>query len=56
MQNTTITRPLPEIDESTAAHLGNEILLDVARTEKVKRVKGGSPSTVRAWTAAGNVD
>lgn len=57
MQNTnTITRALPEIDQEVAAQTGDEILLDVALTEKVKKVPGASRSTVRAWTASGAVD
>jgi hypothetical protein len=56
MQTNTISRTLPELDEGVAAQTGNEILLDVASTEKVKRVPGASRSTVRAWTASGNVD
>lgn len=56
MQTNTITRALPEIDQEVAAQTGDEILLDVAMTEKVKKVPGASRSTVRAWTASGNVD
>lgn len=55
MQNTTIAPALPEIDEASAAALGNEILLGTAKTAKVKTVKGAS-GTVRAWSRGGNVD
>ena len=56
-----VTRTLPELDETAGAALGDEILLDVAKTEKVKRVKGGGSSrlqsgTSRAWTMGGDVD
>lgn len=64
MQNTMtqeVTRTLPQLDESEGARLGDEILLDVASTEKVKKVKGGGSSrlqsgTSRAWTMGGDVD
>lgn len=66
MQNTLIrevTRTLPEIDESTSAGLGNDILLDVAKTNKVKRVQttgrrssANQSGTSRAWTRGGDVD
>lgn len=53
---------LPELDESVAAGLGDEILLNVAATDKVKRVRGGGrrsqfqSGTSRAWTRGGDVD
>lgn len=51
---TLTTRNLPEIDENAAAKLGDEIILDSAKTEKVKTVKG--TTGVRAWSRGGDVD
>ena len=65
MQTTTqeVTRALPQLDEREGAKIGDEILLDVAKTEKVKSVTGsGSSAWVpqsgesRAWTRGGDVD
>lgn len=62
METNTITRTLPDIDKTIATRTGDEILLDVARTEKVKRVAGsGRRSSMqshssRAWTRSGDVD
>ena len=58
----TITRVVPVLDPEVGEQLGDDILLDVAKTEKVKRVKGSGRAsslqshTARAWTRGGNVD
>ena len=62
----TITRApaLPEIDSSTAAQLGDEILLDVAKRSRTKKVDGSTTRRTgaiqsgesRAWTRGGDVD
>lgn len=63
MQNTTIVRPLPDIEEEVATRLGDEILLGSVKTETVKRVKGNPKAHMsrgshqpRAWVRGGNVD
>lgn len=57
---TTITAPaVPEveIDLSQGEQLGDEILLDLAQSEKTATVKAGTRiSEVRAWSFGGNVD
>ncbi len=61
MQTTEITRTLPDLDPAVGVQIGDEILLDVAKTEKVSLVKGSKSSPTqshqsRAWTRGGNVD
>jgi hypothetical protein len=56
----TIT-PETEIDPALGDTLGDEILLDSARTTKAAKVVGGRRSpwqshTARAWTMGGQVD
>lgn len=61
--HSTTTRTLPDLDPSVGTRLGDEILLDVAKTEKVKKVPGRSRTSgavrshqARAWTRNGDVD
>ena len=69
MSTTTLTRPVTdtsvdvevEIDHELGAKIGDEILVDVAKATKQKRVPGqpvrGRRSTEsRAWSLGGNVD
>lgn len=59
----TVTRTLPtlpELDQTTAQQLGDDILLGSARDERPTFVDGirssGQSHTARAWTRGGNVD
>lgn len=62
MQTTEITRVLPDLDPTVGETIGDDILLDAAKSERIKRVKGGGRQsslqshTARAWTRGGNVD
>jgi len=59
----TIDRTLPDLDQTVATRMGDDILLDVASREKVKKVATGSgrgrfvqSHSARAWTSSGDVD
>lgn len=62
MQSLTITAPampvtLPALDPNLGEQLGDEILLDVARTTKPAKVRAGqAQAEPRAWSYGGNVD
>jgi hypothetical protein len=60
----SIAPVLPELDPAIGHEIGDEILLSVARTTKVAKVKTGTPPrqdpatapVSRAWSRGGRVD
>lgn len=60
--NSTHTKVLPDVDPEVGTRIGDEILLDAAKAEKIRKVKGGGRRSslqshqARAWTRGGNVD